>query len=110
MSTPVGVRALLETTSLQALARPSDLRYGRAIHGRGGIVFIERTETHVEAWVGGLPGAVAEGGSQRRRAHLEATPDGLRWSCTGNPIARQIFCKHCAALALAILTDEREDD
>jgi len=58
--------------------------------------------TILVAWVGGLEGSVAEGGSQRRRTRLSATAAGLKWHCAGNPKNHQIFCKHCVALALAI--------
>lgn len=97
------VADLLSLEIIQEIARPSDLRYGQAIHDRGGIKFIAFTPTLVEAWVGGLDGKVAEGGSQRRRTQLFATSEGLTWHCAGNPKNHQIFCKHCVALALTIL-------
>ena len=97
------VADLLRPEIIQELARPSDFRYGQAIHNRGGVTFIEWTPSQIEAWVGGLDGKVAEGGSQRRRTQLFATPEGLRWHCAGNPKNHQIFCKHCVALALTIL-------
>lgn len=97
------VADLLSPEIIQELARPSDLRYGQAIHDRDGVEFIEFKPSQVEAWVGGLDGRVAEGGSQRRRTQLFATPEGLTWHCAGNPKNHQIFCKHCVALALAIL-------
>jgi hypothetical protein len=56
--------------------------------------------TGVEAWVGGLDGSVAEGGSQRRRTQLHTTSKGLAWHCAGNSKNHQIFCKHCVALAI----------
>lgn len=93
---------LLDLERIQELARPSDIRYGQAIHSRGGIEFIEKTPTHIEAWVGGLDGSVAEGGSQRRRTQLFVSDGNLQWHCAGNPKNHQIFCKHCVALALAI--------
>jgi|SRR6266851_3157289 uncharacterized Zn finger protein len=97
------VAELLSRELIQQLARPSDFRYGQAIHDRGGVEFIASTPSQVEAWVGGLDGKMAEGGSQRRRTHFFATPEGLTWQCTGNPKNHQIFCKHCVALALTIL-------
>jgi uncharacterized Zn finger protein len=97
------VRELLRPKIIQKLALPSNLRYGQAIYERGAVEFIEYGSSSVEAWVGGLDGSVAEGGSQRRRTQLLATPKGLTWHCTGNPKNHQIFCKHCVALALAIL-------
>ena len=105
-SQPKSVANLLSLERIQKLARPSDLRYGQAIHDRGGVEFIVSEPSHVEAWVGGLDGTVAEGGSQRRRTQLFATEKGLQWRCAGNPKNHQIFCKHCVALALTIL-DER---
>lgn len=94
---------LINPATPAELATPSNLRYGTAIHARGGVEFIERTPTHVEAWVGGLDGSVVEGGSQRRRTEFFATDNGLKWHCAGNPKDHDIFCKHCVALALALL-------
>ena len=89
--------------AIEQMALPSNLRYGRAIHERGAVEFIEFGPSMVEAWVGGLNGTVAAGGSQRRRTRLFITPKGLGWHCTGNPKTHDVFCKHCVALALAIL-------
>jgi len=97
------LRNLLSLEIIGELARPSDIRYGSAIHDRGGVEFIEYGPSKVEGWVGGLDGSVAEGGSQRRRTQLFVTPKGLGWHCAGNPRNHQIFCKHCVALAMAIL-------
>ena len=94
---------LINLGEIERLALPSNLRYGKAIYTRGAVKFIEFTPLKVEAWVGGLKGTVADGGSQRRRTQLIATIDGLQWLCTGNPKKHQIFCKHCVALAMAIL-------
>ena len=94
---------LLSPEIIQKLAIPSNLRYGQAIYDRGGVEFIEYEPSKVEAWVGGLGGSVAEGGSQRRRTQLSVTPKGLSWHCAGNSKNHQIFCKHCVALSLAIL-------
>jgi uncharacterized Zn finger protein len=102
------VADLLSPARIRELARPADFRYGQAIHDRGGVVFIEFQPSQVEAWVGGLDGTVVEGGSQRRRTQLFATPEGLRWHCAGNPKNHQIFCKHCVALALTILEQNNE--
>jgi uncharacterized Zn finger protein len=95
---------LLSPEVIQELARPADMRYGQAIHARGGVELIQYEPGRVEAWVGGLDGRVAEGGSQRRRTQLFVTPEGLAWHCAGNPKNHQVFCKHCVALALAILS------
>lgn len=99
---PPTLARLLTPAEIERNATPANLRYGRAIHRRGGVEFIERTPRQVIAWVGGLEGSVAEGGSQRRRTQLSSTAAGLRWHCAGNAKHHQIFCKHCVALALAI--------
>lgn len=96
------LQELLKDQSLEKLALPSNIRYGKAIYKRGGVEIIERSDTKVEAWIGGLEGSSAEGGGQRRRVHFTATAKGLKWHCAGNPKNHQIFCKHCVALALAI--------
>jgi uncharacterized Zn finger protein len=99
---------LLSPAIIKGLARPSDQRYGQAIHDRGGVEFIAFMPSQVEAWVGGLDGKVVDGGSQRRRTQFFATPEGLTWHCAGNPKNHQIFCKHCVALALTILEQSRK--
>ena len=96
------VADLVMQEKIELLALPSNIRYGQAIYKRGGVEIIEVTALKVEAWVGGLDGSVAAGGSQRRRTQLFSTPEGLQWHCTGNPKSHQIFCKHCVALSLAI--------
>lgn len=97
------VSELLNLGVMQQLALPSNLRYGAAIYERGAVEFIENTSAKVEAWVGGLHGGVAEGGGSRRRTRLFSTEEGFAWHCAGNPKNHQIFCKHCVALALAII-------
>ena len=99
---PPTLARLLTPAEIERRATPANLRYGQAIQRRGGVEFIERAPRKVVAWVGGLEGSVAEGGSQRRRTRLSATAAGLKWHCAGNPKNHQIFCKHCVALALAI--------
>ncbi len=103
MSKQKSVRELLSSIVIQQLALPSNLRYGTAIYERGAVEFIENMPEKVEAWVGGLDGSVAEGGGSRRRTQLFFTNEGLAWHCAGNPKNHQIFCKHCVALALAII-------
>lgn len=100
---PRSVIDLLSPGIIRKLALPSNLRYGQAINDRGGVAIIQNEPAKVEGWVGGLDGGVAEGGGQRRRTRLFVTPKGLGWHCAGNPKNHQIFCKHCVALALAIL-------
>ncbi len=97
------VADLLSPSIVRDLALPANFRYGQAIQRRGGVALIEDQPAQVLAWVGGLDGSVAEGGSQRRRTRLFVTPEGLAWHCAGNPRNHQIFCKHCVALALEIL-------
>jgi uncharacterized Zn finger protein len=97
------VAKLLSKDIIQDLALPSNFRYGTAIYKRGGVEFINYTGQKIEGWVGGLDGSVAEGGGSRRRTQFFATPEGLKWHCAGNPKNHQVFCKHCVALALAIL-------
>ncbi len=97
---------LLSLEEIKRLSLPSNFKYGEAIFSRGGVEFILSEAQEVEAWVGGLDGTVAEGGSSRRRTWLHATPQGLTWHCTGNPRKHDIFCKHCVALALTLLKNQ----
>ena len=97
------VAGLLSHAAIKKLALPSNLRYGTAIYKRGGVQVIERGPKKIDAWVGGLEGSVAEGGGSRRRTQLFLTAKGLAWNCSGNPKDHQIFCKHCVALALAVV-------
>jgi len=93
----------LSAQLMEGIALPSNLKYGTAIYQRGAVKFIEQTQARAEAWVGGLGGTVIEGAGSRRRAELKINEGTLEWHCTGNPKNHQIFCKHCVALALAIL-------
>jgi uncharacterized Zn finger protein len=97
-------RALVDAVpdDLSTLATPANLRYGTAIHRRGGVELITSDRYRATAWVGGLDGSVSAGGGQRRRTRLSSTARGLSWHCAGNPKDHDIFCKHCVALALAI--------
>ncbi len=83
---------------------PSNIIYGEAIKDRGAVKIIESGDYRVEAWVGGLDGRVIEGGGSKRRVEFIASETGLKWNCTGNPKTHQIFCKHCVALALELLS------
>lgn len=89
------IASLLNDVFIDEIALPSNIRYGTAIQRRGGVEFITRESSRVEAWVGGLDGPGTEDGK-------------LAWHCAGNPKNHQIFCKHCVALALAIL-DKRSN-
>ena len=97
------LKNLLKQQSPDKLALPSNYKYGQAVYRRGAVEIIESQDLLVEAWVGGLDGTVVEGAGSRRRTQLRATPEGLAWHCAGNPKNHQIFCKHCVALALALL-------
>ena len=90
---------------IQSLAIPSNYTYGSAMYKRHAVEVISSDETSVEAWVGGLAGSMVEGGGTRRRVTFTLKKGGLAWHCTGNPKNHQIFCKHCVALALAIMQD-----
>jgi uncharacterized Zn finger protein len=103
MNKQMSVKKLLSNEKTRQLATPANFRYGQAIYKRGGVEFIEDTNSKVEGWVSGLDGSVAEGGGQRRRTQLFVTHKGLAWHCAGNPKNHQIFCKHCVALALKAL-------
>ena len=102
---PSNVSKLLSKKTIEALALPSNIRYGQAIYLRGAVEIIAQTPTSAEAWVGGLEGTVSEGGSQRRRIKLFIDDGKLAWDCTGNPKNHQVFCKHCVALSLKLLED-----
>jgi uncharacterized Zn finger protein len=96
---------LLSRAYIDEAARPSDIRYGKAIQLRGGVRVVAHEPSRIEAWVGGLDGSVAEGGSQRRKTRFWIEASKLTWHCAGNPRNHQIFCKHCVALALELLTE-----
>lgn len=94
---------------IEQLALPSNIQYGKAILSRGGVEFVQREDSVAEAMVGGLHGDVAQGAGQRRRTTLNLGPDGaLVWHCACNSKSRQIFCKHCVALALALQAKEND--
>jgi len=103
MSKQKSIDELVNPDVIQSLALPSNLRYGTAIYERGAVKIIETTPEKVEAWVGGLDGTINEGAGSRRRVQFFSAPEGLKWHCAGNPKNHQIFCKHCVALALAIV-------
>jgi len=95
---------ILSDKTITDLALASNRRYGTAIFKRNGVEFISRKRDKVEAWIGGLDGTVADGAGSRRRTQLVLSSEGLAWHCSGNPKDHQIFCKHCVAIALAILS------
>lgn len=94
---------LLSLEEIKRLSLPSNFTYGEAICSRGAVEFIHKESSEIEAWVGGLDGTITEGAGSRRRTRLYASPKGLAWHCSGNPKNHDIFCKHCVALALALL-------
>ncbi|HSX30139.1 MAG TPA: hypothetical protein VLE73_06280 [Candidatus Saccharimonadales bacterium] len=96
---------LLSLEEIKRLSLPSNFAYGKAICDRGAVELIHKEPAAAEAWVGGLDGTVIEGAGSRRRTQLYVSPKGLAWHCTGNPKNHDIFCKHCVALALALLGD-----
>lgn len=75
-------KKLVELLSdIQDLATPSNVRYGTAIHRRGGVELIEGGTHRVLAWVGGLDGTSAEGGSTAAhpdQLHQGGTQPALR--------------------------------
>lgn len=95
------IKDCLTQEFIEKISLPSNLAYGKAIYDHGGVAFIERKSNVVEAWAGGLDGTVKEGAGSRRRVTFTIERESLRWNCTGNPRNRQIFCKHCVAVALA---------
>jgi hypothetical protein len=107
-SQPKTIADLVREVELKQLALPSNIRYGEAIYSRGAVEFIEFTNSVIEAWVGGLEGAVIEGGGSRRRTKFSLNKGELGWHCSGNPKNHQIFCKHCVGLALAVRNKERK--
>ena len=94
---------LLTQEFIEKSALPSNFAYGKAIYDRGGVEFIEQQAGMIEAWAGGLDGTVKEGAGSRRRVTFTIENESLHWNCTGNPKNHQIFCKHCVAVALALL-------
>jgi uncharacterized Zn finger protein len=103
MKTSPSIYKFLSKEFIEKHAIPSNIVYGNAICNRNAVEVIGSSDARIEAWVGGLDGAVIEGGGSRRRVEFVASETGLRWHCTGNAKDHQIFCKHCVALALALL-------
>ena len=103
MKISASITKLLSSKFIEQNAIASNINYGTAIYKRDAVEIIDSSDERVEAWVGGLDGAVIEGGGSRRRVEFVASKTGLKWNCTGNPKTHQIFCKHCVALALWLL-------
>ncbi|MEN9327960.1 MAG: hypothetical protein RI947_768 [Candidatus Parcubacteria bacterium] len=97
------IKQLLENSSLEELAIPSNIAYGKKIFERHGIEIVLNTGHEVEAWVGGLTGDSKSGGGTRRHTWFYSKQSRLKWHCSGNPKDHDIFCKHCVALACELL-------
>jgi hypothetical protein len=97
------LESLLSQDVIRKLTIASNVEYGTAIYKRGGVEILKLDDEEAEGWVGGLDGNVKEGAGQIRRTRLFVTDEGLAWHCAGNPKDHDIFCKHCVALALAII-------
>src|SRR5690242_18849294 len=93
----------LVTLDLVKTAIPSNQTYGTAIYNRHGVEITRSEQSVIEGWAGSLDGTIEEGAGQRRRVTFTLSEGKLRWHCTGNPKNHQIFCKHCVAVALAVL-------
>ncbi len=93
---------LLKKTSIEELAIPSNIGYGKKIFLRGGVEVVQKTDQEVEAWVGGLSGDSKSGGGTRRHVWFYSKDSEFSWHCSGNPKDHDIFCKHCVALAYFI--------
>ena len=99
------IKKVLQDTDLSKLAIPSNIGYGTAIFKRGAVAIINKSNTEVEAWSGGLDGTLSQGAGSKRRVQLQLDRGKLHWHCTGNPKNHDIFCKHCVAVALFIQND-----
>ncbi len=95
---------ILKDVSLENLALSSNLNYGKAIYKRGGVELVKMNNHEIEAWAGGLSGNVKSGGGLRRHVWLWVEAGKLVSHCSGNPKNHDIFCKHCVAVALKILS------
>jgi len=100
------VLQLLNETSIEERAIPSNVGYGKEIFKRKGVEIIRQTGTEVEAWVGGLSGDSKSGGGSRRHVWFYYKDSQLTWHCSGNPKDHDIFCKHCVALAYSIIKND----
>jgi uncharacterized Zn finger protein len=88
------IAELVEPEALNKLVRPANLRLGHEIVNQNGVHLESADAFRVSAKVGGVPAA-----DQRRTVELTAGENGLQWSCTCSS-RRDLFCKHCAAVAL----------
>ncbi len=96
------IKDFLTSEFIEKHPLPSNFTYGKAICDRSAVEFIEIEGDVVEAWAGGRDGTVKQGAGSRRRVTFIIEKGAVRWNCTGNQKNHQIFCKHCAAVALAL--------
>jgi DNA polymerase len=87
------IAEFITLAKVTGLAMPSNLRLGRELF-QGNCVEISESAPAL---------AVAQvTGGQRRRVEFIVTEKGLEWTCTCLGKRREVFCKHCVALALAL--------
>ncbi len=98
------VVAILKNVSLKNLALSSNLNYGNAIYERGAVELVKMNGNEIEAWAGGLRGSVKSGGGAKRHVWLWVIDEKLVSHCSGNPKNHDIFCKHCVAVSLKVLS------
>jgi hypothetical protein len=84
---------LVSPDRLAELATPANRRLGTQIRDEDGVTIEEFGPLRVTATVGGVPSS-----ETRRHTMLASSRDQLDWSCTCTK--RDLFCKHCVALAL----------
>jgi uncharacterized Zn finger protein len=88
------VADLVEPEALARLATPANLRLGHEIVDQGGVELVRFEPLRVSGKVGAVAAA-----SQRRTVELVSGSGGLEWSCACTR-RRELFCKHCVAIAL----------
>lgn len=76
------------------LATPSNIRLGEEIFRSGGVEIISHDDNRLTAKVSG---------GQTRRTEFEGSEDGINWKCSCLGKRTTVFCKHCIALAMAIV-------
>ncbi len=96
------IRNHFNQVDLDAIALPSNIKYGTAIYERNAVSISQENDTEIEVFVGGITGTAIEGGGSKRRVRFWLDAGKLTWRCAGNPKNHEIFCKHCVAAALYI--------
>ncbi len=89
--------SILKIEEITKLASRSNLRLGKAI-AEDGKFTIEKSTTY------GQTVRVVHKNGQPYTVHLESTPKGLRWKCSCSS-RKDLFCPHCIALGLYIITE-----